>query len=47
MSDLDHCPYCGKELVGFGCVKCDVEFVMDSETEELVEKGIWLRNRDR
>ena len=44
-SDLDHCPYCSKELNGFGCVRCNVEFIMDRDTETLVEKDIWLRRQ--
>jgi DNA-directed RNA polymerase subunit RPC12/RpoP len=36
--DLDHCPYCGKLLTGFGCLSCNVEFVY--EDERLVERGL-------
>ena len=40
-SDLDHCPYCGRSLQGFGCVYCNVEFVM--EDDKLVERGLSQR----
>jgi DNA-directed RNA polymerase subunit RPC12/RpoP len=39
--DLDHCPYCRSELQGFGCVSCNVEFVM--EDGQLVERGLSSR----
>jgi len=35
---LDNCPYCGGTLIGFGCVSCDVEFVM--QDDKLVEIGL-------
>jgi hypothetical protein len=38
---LDNCPYCGRPLSGFGCLSCDVEFVM--EGGKLVERGLSSR----
>lgn len=40
-NSLDNCPYCGKSLSGFGCLSCDVEFVM--EDGKLVERGLSRR----
>lgn len=36
--DLDHCPYCGSSLTGFGCTSCNVEFVY--EGGKLIERGL-------
>ncbi|MFG1913012.1 hypothetical protein [Kribbella sp. NPDC048928] len=40
-SDLDHCPYCGESLTGFGCTNCNVEFVF--EDGKMVERGLSRR----
>jgi len=41
VSDLDHCPYCQRPLTGFGCLWCDVEFVM--QDGQLIERGLSRR----
>ncbi len=40
-SDLDHCPYCGDSLTGFGCTSCNVEFVY--EDGKMIERGLSRR----
>lgn len=40
-SELDHCPYCGDSLTGFGCVSCNIEFVY--EDGKLIERRLSSR----
>lgn len=40
-SSIDNCPYCHASLQGWGCVSCDVEFVL--EDDKLVERGLSQR----
>lgn len=42
---LDNCPYCGGRLIGFGCLSCDVEFVM--QDGKLVERALSRRGGRR
>ena len=36
-SAIDNCPYCQRGLQGWGCVACNVEFVLEDNTR-LVER---------
>lgn len=36
---INNCPYCHQGLQGWGCVSCNVEFVLEDNTR-LVERGL-------